>query len=454
MTRHHYFVIVSLLFLIPVSCEKSPKLTVSSKEVIFDAYPDEPQTINISATGTWTVRVIPLEDWLTVEPTQGKGDGMITLTADENAVFVGRTVQVAVSGEDTQTDTIRVIQTAGIDIAEEIEDEIFKQYCLEICDHSPQDGKLSLKEVKSQKTINIKKMEITSLVGIEYFTNLENLDCSFNSLKSFDISANTNLKNLDCSYNSLESIDISQNKELLSLNCSYNPIATIDVAENVKLTELTLYFMELTGIDVRHNTALRFLGVSYNNLTTLDVQYNKELDGLHCNETHLTNLNISENTKLRSLYCVNNQLTVLNTGNNPILGVLWCSDNPHISLNLSQNAELEELACARNSLQTLDISKNVKLKRLFCETNQITALNFNNNKDVTDLMCNSNNLTGSIELNNNRKLQRFNFRENPSLKTIYVWSEFQMLNVNNDDSNTEKEKPFQIDRSSTTLVPI
>jgi uncharacterized pyridoxamine 5'-phosphate oxidase family protein len=104
--------------------------------------------------------------------------------------------------------------------------------------------------------------------------------------------------------------------------------------------------------------------------------------------------------------------------------------------------------------KTVKVGKNLKLKRLCCEANQIETLDVSKNTDLTDLRCNSNRLTGGIDLSNNKKLQRFNFRENPSLNIIYVWTDFHMLNVNSNDSDMEKEKPYQIDNSSTKVKPI
>lgn len=67
---------------------------------------------------------------------------------------------------------------------------------------------------------------IQDAAGIEYFTNLEELDCSgipgiiilpgsgiystYNQLSNLDISKNTNLKKLNCASNQLSSLDVTQ----------------------------------------------------------------------------------------------------------------------------------------------------------------------------------------------------------------------------------------------------
>ncbi|MBP5282044.1 MAG: leucine-rich repeat domain-containing protein [Lachnospiraceae bacterium] len=68
------------------------------------------------------------------------------------------------------------------------------------------DGMLSESELASVTTIT---GSFSSDVGLEYFTNLEVLDCSSGSLTSLDISNNTALTYLDCSANQLTTLDVS-----------------------------------------------------------------------------------------------------------------------------------------------------------------------------------------------------------------------------------------------------
>ena len=422
--KKHPFLIFSYLLacigLMLLSCEKSLEMSVSAKEVIFDAYPDEAQSIDIRANVAWTIKVIPADDWLAVEPVQGKGDATISFIADEYAAFTGgRSTFITISGEGTQTDTIKVTQRVGTDVAEEIEDEIFRQYCLDEFDRSPKDGKLSLKEVRGVSVLDVKGLGITSLAGVEYFSNLNDLNCS------------TNL---------LESIDISKNKNLLVLDCSYNEsLADIDVSENVMLTDLTLWGVSLRNIDVRQNTALRLLVISNNPVGTLDVSANRELDYLNCNETELTQLDVGNNVKLRSLYCANNQLSTLDVSKNTSLGLLWCDNNSLVNINLFQNLELETLSCSGNRIETLDVSRNVMLISLYCDRNRLTTLDVRQNTKLREITCSSNNLTGSIDLSLN-KLQRFNFKNNPLLNTIYIWPDFP-IPPNGDYYQTDSPPP-------------
>ena len=136
-------------------------------------------------------------------------------------------------------------------------------------------------------TINVNKMSIADLKGIEYFTALENLHCNNNQLTALDMSANTALRNLNCYSNQLTALDVSKNEALVLLNCSNNA---------------------LSALDVKANTALEYLNCSNNKLTALDVSKNMALEGLLCYDNKLTALDVSKNTALTKLYCYGNQI--------------------------------------------------------------------------------------------------------------------------------------------------
>ena len=77
--------------------------------------------------------------------------------------------------------------------------------------------------------------KITSLKGIEFFPNLEELLCSNNNLTSLDVSKNTALELLWCEGNNLTSLDVSQNTQLKVLDCHQNNLTSL----NVESTNIT-----------------------------------------------------------------------------------------------------------------------------------------------------------------------------------------------------------------------
>ena len=81
------------------------------------------------------------------------------------------------------------------------------------------DGFLGKSEIAKVTSLNVNGRSITSLTGIEYFTELTSLDCSTNSLTSLNLSNNTKLTKLFCSNNRLTALDVSKNTALTTLDC-------------------------------------------------------------------------------------------------------------------------------------------------------------------------------------------------------------------------------------------
>lgn len=77
---------------------------------------------------------------------------------------------------------------------------------------------------------------IADLTGIEHFTALEELNCSYHRLEKLDMSGNPALKTLDCRSNRLTSLNVSSNTQLERLYCSGNRLASIDL-QGTNLTD-------------------------------------------------------------------------------------------------------------------------------------------------------------------------------------------------------------------------
>jgi len=177
---------------------------------------------------------------------------------------------------------------------------------------------------------------IQSLAGIEAFTGLTSLNCSFNQLTSLDLTANKNLITLSCYNNKIASLNISGLTKLQSLNISDNQVPSLNISTCIALKSLQINNNNLTSIDLSLNTALTDLGLGNNSLTSLDISKNTALENLDCNHNKLTSLDLSKNTTLEWLYCYNNQLT---------------------SLNISKNEAIREIQCAFNQIPILLMSE-------------------------------------------------------------------------------------------------
>lgn len=168
---------------------------------------------------------------------------------------------------------------------ENFPDENFRAYLMS--QSYGKDGIITEEEIKNVVRIDVREKNITNLKGIEYFTALTDLNCSWNQLTSLDGAKNTALTKLDCSSNQLTNLDVSKNTALTVLGCERNQLTSLDVSKNT----------DLTGLWCR-----------YNQLTSLDVSKNTALTGLYCSSNQLTNLDVSKNTTLTSLVCCNNKI--------------------------------------------------------------------------------------------------------------------------------------------------
>ena len=163
-------------------------------------------------------------------------------------------------------------------------DANFRSYVLASFD-SNGDEKLDDEEIANVKYINAPSKTISSLKGIECFTELLELDCDNNQLTSLDVSKNAKLVKLICSKNGLT-----------SLNTSHNPL----------LKKLDIYNNKITSIDVSQNTELETLYIGRNPIETLNVKNNVKLMELQSELNNLTSIDLSNNSPSMTLYMANN----------------------------------------------------------------------------------------------------------------------------------------------------
>lgn len=247
-------------------------------------------------------------------------------------------------------------ETGGIPIdPAHFPDANFLKYVEKIID-TDHSGTLSQEE-RNATVIYVLGMGIKDLTGIEFFPELENLDCSENQLTQLDVSKNPKLKRLVCYENKLTSLDVSGNTSLTELHCYTNQLTSLNLGENANLNKLNCIVNRLTSLDLSGNANLTILSCSSNLLTSLDVSNNPNLILLDCERNLLTSLNVSKNTVLDALVCGSNKLDELDVSENPALKELYCSNNQLTSLNVSKNTELDTLDCSGNK-RSLELSNS------------------------------------------------------------------------------------------------
>ncbi len=251
----------------------------------------------------------------------------------------------------------------------------------------------NLAAMASVTKLNIAEKGLTDLSALKYFTGLQTLDCSRNSLTTLDVSALTNLTSLSCYLNKLTALNVSGQTNLTSLDCSDNQLTALDVSALTSLTSLDCSDNQLTALDVSNLTGLEDLDCADNQLTALNVSNLTGLTDLDCSENQLPALNVSNLTLLTKLDCAYNQLTALDVSNLTGLEDFDCSDNQLTELYLSNLTGLEELDCSENQLTALDVSKLTGLTHLYCYGNLLTALDINGLTALENLDCSENRMS-------------------------------------------------------------
>ena len=253
-----------------------------------------------------------------------------------------------------------IVQAKSIDIdMDTFPDDDFQLY-VEYAFDTNRDGKLSDAERRAVKEINIGRSSeyklgleynnAVSLKGIEYFPNLEKLDCSQNSIEKLDVSKLKNLKELRCNNNLIRKLNVKNNSKLKLLYCAGNKLKGIDLSKNVNLIKFYGRENQIGKIDLSANRRLTFISVSENKLKKIDLRAQKKLKEFYCASNQIKDLNVKYNRKLTTLDCLDNKIEELDIKHLSQLDYLRCSNNKLKKLNLSKNKLITELYCNKNSL--------------------------------------------------------------------------------------------------------
>lgn len=128
-------------------------------------------------------------------------------------------------------------------------DKAFEVFCLENFDLDD-NGRISRYEAQRVLRMDCADRDIASMTDIRYFSNLQRLDCSGNTLTQLDLKACTRLERLDCRANALVSLDINGLRSLTSLDCSYNRLLNLGLGTNISLQQLDCRVNALTTLDL------------------------------------------------------------------------------------------------------------------------------------------------------------------------------------------------------------
>ncbi len=301
-------------------------------------------------TKTYNVAQSNIEDFTIYSPNgwKAKMEGnTLTVTAPvKENTYADQEGEISIIVTTTQGQCAIVKVQVEINTIIDIPDANFKAYLVENFD-TDKDGEISLQEAEAVTEINCSKKNISSLEGIEYFTDLTGLWCGDNNLTSLNLQKNISLKSLGCSNNILTTINLPENSVLEILNCDNNKIKTLDVSNISTLQQLYCNNGILESINVSGCTSLEWLTCHHNQLTNLpDIGTNSKLTILVCNYNRISWIAKIKSNTLKTLSIDYNCLGSIDVSECPSLTNLSCSHNP----------ALAEITLGNTSVTQLDLS--------------------------------------------------------------------------------------------------
>ena len=300
-------------------------------------------------------------------------------------------------------------------------------------------GQIDEAEALQVAHLDIQNASISSLSGIEKFTNLvslhcgnneivnlnvgslvklTDLNCSSNTINTLTLTGANSIQNLYCQSNKLTSLNVNSFTSLVTIDCSDNVIASVDFSSLINLETLICKNNSISLLNVDDLINLITLECDRNRLSALNLSKLDNITSLSCNFNQLSSLNVSSLTELTSLNCTNNLLTSLTVTGLTKLSNLNCNRNKLNTLSLNTLSALTFFNCTNNNLQTLQLGGLAKLRVLDFSNNQITFLDTLGLTNLQFLYASNNKLV-TLDATNQTGLQ-FLIISNNLLTSLYL----------------------------------
>ena len=170
------------------------------------------------------------------------------------------------------------------------------------------DGKLSKNEADSVKEMNVTYKGIKSLQGIEYFSQLQILDCSGNPFTSLNVSQNKKLQKLTFNGSGVKTVSIDGLKELKGIYFIEGEVSKVNLTNLPNLEVLTCARNKISSLNLKNLPKLNHLSCADNKLTSLNLSPFKNLKYVWCYNNEITELDVT-GLSLSTLSCMNNYMS-------------------------------------------------------------------------------------------------------------------------------------------------
>lgn len=277
--------------------------------------------------------------------------------------------------------------------------------------------------------------DIKSIEGIQYFVNLQILNCRDTNLQEIDLGKCPNMISFDnCQ---LKSLSLPAGSKIQSISVSKNPLTQLDVKNGNSLTYLNCRDCQLDGLDLSGCPKLESLDCEGNNLTGIDVSVCPQLQLFSCRNNRLTSLDVSACPLLTNISCQENDLTNLDLTGNPLLKYVDCWENRLEIFNISGCSNLESLQIENNCIKEVDLSDKEKLVRLRADTNMLTFIDLTACTELEAVWLHGNRLT-SIDVTKAENLNILDVGSN-KLTSLDVGKNAELEYLDYSDNNIKKQ---------------
>lgn len=263
-----------------------------------------------------------------------------------------------------------------------------------------QDGFLSDYERQQTSVLNLQGKGIRNLQGIEYYEEMQKLNCQDNNLTELDLSNNKGIKGVYLYGNNICGEAMDRLIESLPNRPSSDKGALFVICDG-KSPDNAMTNLQVEAAKAKGWNAFRSTndGASW-------VFYAGEDVGFAIDEQHFPDENFRAYILQEIDYDQNGYLSVSERLNVKYMGI---SDMGIASvLGIRYFPDLEELDCRSNQLTSLDLQYNPKLKRVYCANNQLRGINISQNLALEYLSCTNNQITN------------LSFENIPHINNLYI----------------------------------
>ena len=415
-------------------------------------------SISVKSNRDYTITIPEECTWITRASTRALTETEEKFTVAANEEAASRTAVVTFTSE-FGTDEV-VIRQAGNEAAIiEIPDARFKSFLVKRYDANS-DKALTKGELNAITELALWSTNadmytvvysgLTDLTGIEYMDNLEKLDIrNSTTIEALDVTKNAKLTELLVQGTGITTLDLSGNPELKVLNVNDTKVAALNLSANTKLEKLYASNTAVSTLDLSANTALRVLNAGFskisainlskntaleqvylpgNKLTSLDVTALSALKAINVEANRIASLDLSKNAELKTVNAGRNALTSINVAGLANLKYLTISNNATLSsVSLSGLSNLIGLYAGWTGLTSVDIAANTNLAVLSVNNTKLASLSTAaNDATLRGLRIDGSKMT-TYDVSGNKSLAYLFAEETPSLATIKVWDEFNVL---------------------------